>query len=443
MRTEVAIITTEFLRDFINSSMKELQLDIDYVIHPYNSFSDLAGIFDSIPNRIDGVMTTGAFPAQVIRHSFPDTRRVIRAINNDDAGIYKMFLHLFNQNRALDASRIYADLIAAAGLELDEYLFGEREAGFSELADKHISSMTLEELSKADEIQAEKHLKLWREGRIDLSITRFSSIVDRLKNAGLPVLFAYPSRGYLRAVCLETVQAVHIKQMRENQAAAIMVTARISQNNQISSFERRQERLRQTIQRFKTSLQLDFVPRDANMGLEILTVRKNVALVTEDFTVCRMRPFLESRLDFDVNIGYGLGADLYQARINAVDANREAARIPGSASCLINERDELIAPLHGETNLVVPREISGPAREAARLSGLSGFTVEKVLAAVKSARGGRLSSRELASQLSITQRSANRFLSALNEAGLAKVIEARRTATRGRPERIYEIPINE
>ena len=42
-----------------------------------------------------------------------------------------------------------------------------------------------------------KHVKLWEEGKIDLSVTRFSSIVPALQKAGVKVSCPFPSKQYV------------------------------------------------------------------------------------------------------------------------------------------------------------------------------------------------------------------------------------------------------
>ena len=437
MRMEIAIIGTEFLRDFIEKAMARLNLDLDYTLYTYSRFEDLPAIFEAIPDKIRGVVTSGSFPARILQKSFPGSPRVIRPFNNDDAGLYKLFLQILSRNRSLDVSRIYIDMLEAAGLGLEEYLFGEREISYSEVIVDFLAQKPLEELVAMENYYADKHLELWRQGKTDLSVTRFSSIVHRLREAGLKVLFAYPSVNYLGAICQETAQAVRIAEMQGNQVAAIRVTARIPEGD--PEQEERLEQLKQALKRFSTVQQLDFLIRRAPQGFEILTNRRMIIQSTEKLSSCLLQDFVKQRLNFDVQVGYGIGENMYQARINAVDANREAARLPFSASCLINERDELIGPLKSGRKLVVSREVSLPVKNAARRSGLSYLTIQKVMAAVDSTRDGQLTARELAHKLSITTRSANRFLSALSEAGLARAVEVRRGTTKGRPERVYQV----
>ena len=442
MRMKIAIVGTEFLRDFIEQSMRRTRLDVDYEIYTYGAFSELKDIFLAIPEKVTGVIASGAFPARVMQRTFPNTNRIIRAFNNDDAGIYRIFLQLFSRERGLDLSRIFADILDAAGLDLEAYLFGEREAAFSDVINEHIAEVPLEKLVGMEDYYAQRHMELWREKKIDLSVTRFSSIVGRLREAGVRVEFAYPSAAYFRSVCQSTIQEVRIAEMRGQQMAAARVTVRVADDEK-DLLNERLEKLKQALKRFNTVYQLDFIIRPAPQGFEVLTNRLSVAKITENLQTCRLQEFVKGRLDFDVQVGYGIGGNMYQARINAVDANREAARLPFGASCLINDRDELIGPLKSETRLVVAREVSGPVKAAAKKSGLSYLTVQKVAAAVKTTRDGQITARELAHKLSITSRSANRFLSALSEAGLARAVEVRRGTTKGRPERVYRLELSE
>lgn len=436
MRMEIGILGTEYLRDFINTAMKRLNLGVKHTLYTYESFADLAELYRNLPDRINGVITSGSFPSRIILKTFPDTKRIVRPFNNDNAGIFKLFLKLMMRGPSLNFSRVFADILEASGLDLEEFLYGETEIAYSEALDSHIASLPLEELLAAEEVLLEKHLQLWRDNKIDLSVTRFSYIATSLTRAGLNVQFAYPGISYMRKVCLETIQAMRISDLRDKQLAVIMVTSK----NELDK-TRILNGLLQSLKRFNTVHQLDFLIRPAPYGYEVLTSRQVVEKITVDFSSCRLQDFMQNRHDFPIYVGYGIGEDMYQARINAVDANREASLMPYTSSCLINERDELIGPLQTGISLIVSREVSEQVKEAARKSGLSYLTIQKIQA-VCGSKKEELTSRELAHKLSITTRSANRFFSSLTEAGLAKIVEVRRGTTKGRPERVYSINLN-
>lgn len=437
MRIHIAIVTTEFLRDFINKSMQHLKIDMDYDIYIYGRFEDLPDLYRSIPESVSGVITTGSFPTLIIERSFPETRRIIRTINNDDADLYKLLLILLQKHPGLPLDRIYLDPVAPFGLTAQEYIAQDLQVSFTERVANSLATKGLENLIEMENLYRSKHIELWREGSIDVSVTRFSSIIPALREAGITSYFAYPSLAYMGRVCHETLQAVRLQQLHDNQTAVLLVTAAKSDDPEEKC--RRNDLLHKTLERFSSLTPYDLMPRITPRGFELLTNKRAVAALTENFRHCRLQADLKPRLGFAINVGYGLGGNIYQARMNAVDANREAALSPAGASCLVNERGDLIGPLLNDTALVVPRGVPPELRSMARRSGLSNLTVQRIAVAVRTAEKGRITARSLAEKLSITPRSANRFLSALHEAGLAQIDDVLRGSTRGRPERVYSI----
>lgn len=439
MRIKIAIITTEYLRDFINSSFRRLRPGFSYSIYSYGTFEELSDIYRSIPESTDGVITSGTFPTRIIELSFPGSARIIRTINNDDADICKLALQLISTRSGLTFDRIYADPVEVFGASLSDYVFQDWETSFTARIEGVLRNKDLDYLIGMESFYRERHLQLWREGRVDVSITRFSSIMHILRDAGLTAYFVYPSLPYMAQVCHDTLQAVSLKQLQDNQIAAIIVTPEKTDDD--GEAARRHDLLQRVLGRFSALCPYDILPRKTPLGYELLTNRKTVEALTEGFSACRIQRGIKPHLDFFVYVGYGLGGNIYQARMNAMDASREASLLPFGASCLVNERDELIGPLQREERLVVSRDISPLVRETARRSGLSYLTIQKVAAAMTAAGRQEITARELAEFLSVTPRSANRFLRALYETGIARVVDTRRGTSRGRPERVYRLEV--
>lgn len=438
MKTEIAVFTTEFLRDFVHKVMHEMQQDIAYSIYPYSDFDDIQNVYKSLPERVRGVVTSGMFPASIIQKSFPETNRIVRAFNNDDGGIYRLFLQLMEENRQLNLNRIFADIIEITGMEIRDFLFGDRTLSCEEIHEIKLKDMSLEEMIAAEKKYMNLHLELWRQGKIDLSVTRFSSIALKLKEEGLKVYFPYPSFSYVKAICMQTVQDVHIAELKSNQPASIIVSGQVDAGK-----ENKEEmvELRRVLQRFNTVHQLGAVLHPIPGGYEVSARRSVIEEITEQFTTCKLREFIEGYGIHGSSVGYGIGIDFYQARINAVDANREARQMTGGASAVINSEDELICPLRKVKTMIVRRIVSDQVGRIAQTSGLSTLTVQKVMSAVEMVPGGRISARELARLLSVTPRSANRYLSALYRAGFAKIVDQRKDHTMGRPEQIYSLMV--
>lgn len=441
MQTQIAIIATEYLRDFIHTSMRKLHAGFSYEIYSYASFEELPDIYRSIPESVGGVLTTGSFPLRILKHTFPHTTRVIRPINNDDGDIYKLLLMLLGRFPGLTTKRVYMDPVDVLGMDLDEYIACGLEQSYSDRLEARLDDWSLEQLMQKESEYRTRHLALWEEGRIDVSVTRFSSIMYQLEDAGLPVFFPYPSLAHMERVCHETVQAVTLRHLRDNQAAAIVLTHRKADD--AWEEQRRTDMLHKALVRYAALSPHNLTPSLTPHGFEVLTKRETVKALTDHFRSCGIQAALKETLGFGVSIGYGLGENIHQARMNAVDANREAALSASGVSCLVNERDELVCPLGQNAPLVVQRDTSPEVRLVSKKTGLSGLTVQKLFAAVRSSSDGRVSARELAEKLSITPRSANRFFSVLMEAGFAEIADVRRGTSRGRPERVYVVRVPE
>ena len=79
------------------------------------------------------------------------------------------------------------------------------------------SSYSLEQLCEMEEKIKERHIRLWREGRIQYSVTRFSNIMPDLLHAGVKTYFVYPKYEILKEAITTLLQEVSLKAMLQNQ----------------------------------------------------------------------------------------------------------------------------------------------------------------------------------------------------------------------------------
>lgn len=440
MSTKLAIITTNVLKDFITNALAELSLGFRFKVYIYSTFEDIPPIFSSIPEDFECVITSGIFPAMVIRKSFPDTKKLITHFNSDDAGICRLFLQLFMENPNLDLSRIYGDFLDIIGIDLKDYLMREPQLTYTDMIDPVVAQMTLEDLYAIEEKQILKHLKLHQSGKADLSVTRFSSIVEPLARQGITAYVPCPSREYLKTIFEKILQDIAILHLEDNRPAAINVVAAPDKQYEYIAFpiQRCILLLQKALMDFCGSSTLDYVLQPAHFGFEVLTNRKTLAAYTEHFTTCRLQDYLKETLNFPVYIGYGIGNDIYQARVNAINAAQEAS-ISSPGSYLINEKEELTGPLGNGTSTTAATLAGSTFSDAAKKAGLSPLTVNKVVTAIHAMSNRQITAQELSLKLSITKRSANRYLSALLKADIIKAVNQKRATTKGRPEMVFEI----
>lgn len=439
MRTKIAIITTDYLKQFVEDIFEKIEQDlqIETEMFIYHSYRDIEKLYQTIPEEYEGILTSGIFPAAIIQKCFPRTTRCIGYFNTDDASLCRLFLERFVEDKKVDLSRAYGDFVEIFGVELKDYLTKEQESSYTEMIEPKVLTMSVEEICVLEEKQLEKHMSLHSEQKVDFSVTRFSSIVSALQEYGYKVYFPFPSREFVRDAALKLNQDIHIRHMESERPAAINVSIR-SENLDAatSSFQQCSNALEQALIKFQNSSFMDYIIQRTNTGFEILTNKKRLLSYTDDFTVCRLSRALETTLSFGVCVGYGIGMDMYQARNNAIHAEREAS-LKQKGSFLINEGGALIGPLGQAETLTVETSFKETEIVAADKSGLSPLTVNRVFSAFDSLPDGQLTADDLAKKLSITKRSANRFLSALYNVDVIEIKTQKRSTSRGRPERVY------
>lgn len=442
MDSRTAIITTDFMKDFVSEIIRDFFREEDFLIYPYRNFSDLDAIYHGIPESVRGVVTSGTFPARVLRLLFPGATRIIRAFNNDTASLYKLFFNLLHSNRDLRIGRIYADVLDMEGISAEEFLLSPLERTVSETQAAAATSMDIDTLAEIERKIAKKHIDKWNNGEIDVSITRFSSIMERLRQADLNVYFAFPGRHYVRDIIQSTIQEVTISNLNDEMCGVLFVTVKTERGKGAAVEKRKKRELGAALEAFCSYYQLDSIIQEKTHGFEIVTNRKALALISERFKTCKLQDFLEERLAFRTDVGYGLGTSLHQARINALDANGEAAAFHDGASCLIDESDTLTAPLRRERALIVPRGETAAIRNLAKATGLSPLNIHKLISAVSASPDRCITSQELSYKLYITRRSANRLLKTLRKSGQAAIVRQQQNTSFGRPENVYRIDLS-
>ena len=61
LKRKIAVIATEYIKEFLQSMLGDL--DVDYCIFTYKTFSDIQYIYEKVTEEFDGILTSGSFPA--------------------------------------------------------------------------------------------------------------------------------------------------------------------------------------------------------------------------------------------------------------------------------------------------------------------------------------------------------------------------------------------
>ena len=431
-KRKIAVIATEYIKEFLQSMLGDL--DVDYCIFTYKTFSDIQYIYEKVTEEFDGILTSGSFPAHMIHLYYKEEKRPICFFNTDEAALYRLFLKLLNENRNLDFTRVYADIVEIFGVGLKDFVEGR--SPMPDIRELSADEFDMERMLGIEQEEYGKHVRLWEEGKIDLSVTRFSSIVPALQEAGVKVYFPFPSKRYVGEMCDKLLNEIERRKLEEQIPGVIIV--KLSENGSggemFQGLDYDYMRLENLVIEFIGASMIDCSVHRRHYGLEIVSTKKHVSGWTGDFKEDRLSPFLrEKKLSARFSIGCGLGNSLSQARLNALDACHEA-ELKQSLAYLINEREQIIGPMGDCGQLLLNVDNSEVLDVQSKLSPL---TVKKIFTAISASEKQEITARTLALRLGITKRSANRFLAVLEQEGYLKIAYKTRTTTKGRPESVY------
>lgn len=261
-------------------------------------------------------------------------------------------------------------------------------------------------------------VKFHRRNPSRLAITCLSSVHEALRDE-LTVLRLVPSKGSIRVALRQLLPAAEGQVTEDAQIALGLVEVADE-----SGLLREATALGGTVAAYRSGVHL------------LVTTRGPLHEVTGGFTGLPMLARLAARQPV-VHIGFGIGRSAAEAESLARRALARARRNGDVAAVL---------SLRADTDIVLesaPQErTAGP--NLAVLShrvGLSVSTLEKLHAAADAGGGQPLTTREIADQLGVQQRTARRMLSRLELAGLAERTGSQGTGGSGRPLTLYRITL--
>ena len=304
-----------------------------------------------------------------------------------------------------------------------------------------IAQRPIDEIQETYRNKIQKHISLWKSGKIKYSLSRMSPIMPQLLEAGVNCYYISPSQDDIRRSFDQLTNEIALSRLQKHQPAAIDILVPSGKMAAQPSYEENKsfyEPLKRLINAYGKKNLYHFILRDTPSGFRISTDYETVKQITDSFTACLLGDYIRQNSDCQVCIGYGLGDTLGQAEANAENAAKEARFNGGKNSYLINQKNDLIGLFEQGQELSIRGETTPYVREIADRTGLSTLTVQKLIAALKVTGTDEVTTQELSQALHITVRSVNRIVSVLMRNGLAKMLYTKQTKTKGRPSKVYQ-----
>lgn len=434
MRYRIGIFNTEFMDECVKTALEPLEDRCEFTTFYYKESGEIPEIYGRIEKDFDGFLVNGLISMAILNRVNPVRRKPVEAIHMDLLSYYRGILKLAVSKACGDLAKTYVDF-----LEGDSLQKRIEDGTVDILADRYckkIEKMSLEELLIQKDILAGHVKKGWRDGNVELVITRFSTVVDELQKEGIPCYFIFPGKTYIAEVAGRLLMRIDMERMRDSFPAVIWISR---EKREVNYDELSDLCLQRALLEFGRKYSCDFIVQKRGNIFEALTSAGVLDRITGHATVCPLKDFLEKEVDGAVCIGYGIGKNVVQARQGALDSNREAESNSAGSSFLMDEQEHLIGPLSAGERLVLNSRPTGEHRRMAEHTGISPLTLQKICAVAEMEEDKIVTAQLLADRLGLTVRATSKYLQKLVAGGEARIAGTRQRKTRGRPELLVQI----
>lgn len=288
------------------------------------------------------------------------------------------------------------------------------------------------------------HLQLWRAGKIDGVITALRSVMNALKSEGVPVYhFTLTEREIYHSIkiIIEKVQSSYFKNTQVG-----LVIIEVGSYGEIIEKAKTPYDLQLLELRLKEILlplckSLDGYLLDKGTGVyEIFSsrgaVQREIAMLQS--TIEQL--IVAVNINVPINAGIGFGETVFATEINAHRALRNT-RGQKAARIVIVQDDGTIVEAMSHQQTLHYDFYSNDADLLKKLNDVSvGIkTYRKIENIVQRMGWESFSAAQLATQLSVTDRNVRRILNSLCAAQLVEHAGEENAATRGRPNKLYQL----
>ena len=227
---KIAVILTEFLKDYVESYFRSQNYDCEFSYFIYKNFSHVGELYLELISSYDGFLVSGPVPRAAILKRVPALPRPLVSFGSNALCYYETFFQVQYKEEDFYLKKGYFDLLEWIRTDVPLYhILGQgRFDNLIYQVYKNTSLYSLEQLCAMEEKIKHKHIRLWYEGKISYSVTRFSNIMPDLLKAGVKTYFVYPNHEILKESVSLLLQEIHLKTMLQNQNAITALNQQLS-----------------------------------------------------------------------------------------------------------------------------------------------------------------------------------------------------------------------
>lgn len=424
---KIGVITAQHSIPEIKQIEPYIEDDCLVTYLPYKQVDEIMDLYEQNHIFFDGILFSGNLGYNLLLQKIGEFRTPTYYLDITEGDFYKQLFSINITHKGLKFSRIGMDVIAPDNNFLDLHnVIAENE--YPKIIEVNYNE-------KLYEYALSQYLSLWNNGEIDLVLTRISNIVNSLKTSNIPTIFIFPSKESILEQVKFIISELQINKLQESQGAIGIVTLR-NQATLIND-ELQLVMLYKALLEYNSLHKVFSVIQNKSNRFELITTQADLKLTTTNYTKSDLQDYLLNVLPFEVNIGWGIGSTFYEAKKNAQIANNQAATEQTSSTFVITANKEVIGPLGDDIDLALETTNYPQLQKISDVTGISIVHLKKLLVLRNKLEESEVSADDIAYQLNVSNRQANRILNKLEDVGVATVSHKRQEKLKGRPKKIY------
>lgn len=250
---KIAIILTGFLKEYVETYFKQVNIDCEFSFFMYENFAHAGELYMELEETFDGFLVSGPVPRAAICRRAIKPNKPIVSFGSNALCYYETFFQVQYKEKDFYLERGYFDLLEWGTYENQLYKCLEKGEFNHLLYDvyENTNSYSLEQLCEMEEKIKNKHIRLWDEKKIQYSVTRFSNIMPELLKHGVKTYFVYPKYEILQEALKALMQEIHMETIMNTQNRISALNGRISERvffgseskeqSNVSNFENMEE----------------------------------------------------------------------------------------------------------------------------------------------------------------------------------------------------------
>lgn len=416
----------------IGEVAKEYTKRVEITALTYTKPTEVHQLMETLGDSPDAWLFSGQVPYYYAVDSQLTTKPLFY-IPHTGSSLYRVLLQIYCVEK-LDFDSISFDLLSRI----------EIEDAFADipLQVKNIYVKEFADIISADDLVT-YHYELWKSGKTKAAVTTLQSAYAELKKKKMPVFRIWPLRDNIRTTLNLAIQTVEAATFKESQIAVQQIAiddyATVVQEARSSYEVRRLEAALYTILINYTEMAKGSINVHGHGQYSIYSTRGAVEKITDNFTIMPIKEEIIKTLAVPVSGGIGFGMTAHAAEENAYKA-MGFARHSGKGNWMVVSDDGTVSgPLSSPSYLQYSLRMGdAECQKLAHVLGVSGTTINRLLASLNKMDVEAVGADELATHLSMTTRSARRLLAILVDNNLA-VVSRQEALQKGRPRNLYRL----